>query len=95
MPARLEINEGRALVESPALIFDRLTFDDIEFDSESGIARRRPARSARSLLCTRAGVAKERTIGTAARCGKAGAEVWVARMLSGDRAGKCTQSDIP
>jgi hypothetical protein len=33
MPARLEINEGRALVESPALIFDRLTFDGIEFDT--------------------------------------------------------------
>jgi hypothetical protein len=33
MPARLEINEGRALVESPALIFDRLTFDDVEFDT--------------------------------------------------------------
>ena len=33
MPARLEINDGRALVESPALIFDRLTFDGIEFDT--------------------------------------------------------------
>ena len=33
MPARLEINESRALVESPALIFDRLTFDGIEFDT--------------------------------------------------------------
>jgi SnoaL-like domain len=33
MPARLEINEGRALVESPALIFDRLTFDGVEFDT--------------------------------------------------------------
>jgi hypothetical protein len=33
MPARLEISDGRALVESPALIFDRLTFDGIEFDT--------------------------------------------------------------
>ncbi len=33
MPARLEINDGRALVELPALIFDRLTFDGIEFDT--------------------------------------------------------------
>jgi len=33
MPARLEINAARALVESPALIFDRLTFDGIEFDT--------------------------------------------------------------
>jgi SnoaL-like domain len=33
MPARLEIKETRALVESPALIFDRLTFDGIEFDT--------------------------------------------------------------
>jgi hypothetical protein len=33
MPARLEINDTRALVESPALIFDRLTFDGIEFDT--------------------------------------------------------------
>jgi len=33
MPARLEIKNGRALVESPALIFDRLTFDGIEFDT--------------------------------------------------------------
>jgi hypothetical protein len=33
MPARLEINDGRALVESPALIFDRLTFDGVEFDT--------------------------------------------------------------
>ncbi len=33
MPARLEIEGGRALVESPALIFDRLTFDGIEFDT--------------------------------------------------------------
>jgi len=32
MPARLEIKDGRALVESPAAIFDRLTFDGIEFD---------------------------------------------------------------
>jgi hypothetical protein len=33
MPARLEINNGRALVESPALIFDRLTFDGVAFDT--------------------------------------------------------------
>ena len=33
MPARLEIKDSRALVESPALIFDRLTFDGIEFDT--------------------------------------------------------------
>jgi hypothetical protein len=33
MPARLDINGERALVESPALIFDRLTFDGIEFDT--------------------------------------------------------------
>jgi hypothetical protein len=33
MPARLEMKEGRALVESPAVIFDRLTFDGIEFDT--------------------------------------------------------------
>jgi hypothetical protein len=33
MPARLEIKDGRALVESPAVIFDRLTFDGIEFDT--------------------------------------------------------------
>ena len=33
MPARLEIKDGRALVESPACIFDRLTFDGIEFDT--------------------------------------------------------------
>lgn len=33
MPARLEINKDRALVESPAVIFDRLTFDGIEFDT--------------------------------------------------------------
>jgi hypothetical protein len=32
MPARLEINDVRALVESPAVIFDRITFDGIEFD---------------------------------------------------------------
>ena len=32
MPARLEIKNDRALVESPACIFDRLTFDGIEFD---------------------------------------------------------------
>ena len=33
MPARLEINQDRALVESPAVIFDRLIFDGIEFDT--------------------------------------------------------------
>ena len=33
MPARLEIKDARALVESPACIFDRLTFDGIEFDT--------------------------------------------------------------
>jgi len=33
MPARLETVDGRALVESPAVIFDRLTFDGIEFDT--------------------------------------------------------------
>ena len=33
MPARLEIKQDRALVESPAVIFDRLTFDGIEFDT--------------------------------------------------------------
>lgn len=33
MPARLEINQDRALVKSPAVIFDRLTFDGIEFDT--------------------------------------------------------------
>lgn len=33
MPARLEIKDGRALVESPAVIFDRLTFDGVEFDT--------------------------------------------------------------
>ncbi len=33
MPARLDIDHTRALVESPAVIFDRLTFDGIEFDT--------------------------------------------------------------
>jgi hypothetical protein len=33
MPARLEIKDGRAQVESPAVIFDQLTFDGIEFDT--------------------------------------------------------------
>jgi SnoaL-like domain len=33
MPARLEIKDKRALVESPAVIFDRLTFDGVEFDT--------------------------------------------------------------
>lgn len=33
MPTRLEIKDGRALVESTACIFDRLTFDGIEFDT--------------------------------------------------------------
>ena len=33
MPTRLEINGDRALVESPACIYDRLTFDGIEFDT--------------------------------------------------------------
>jgi SnoaL-like domain len=33
MPARLEIDGTRALVESPALIFDRLTFDGVAFDT--------------------------------------------------------------
>ena len=33
MPARLDIDKDRALVESPAVIFDRLTFDGIEFDT--------------------------------------------------------------
>src|SRR6202034_2927526 len=33
MPARLDINKDRALVESPAVIFDRLIFDSIEFDT--------------------------------------------------------------
>lgn len=32
-PAMLEINSNRALVESPAAIFDRLTFDGVEFDT--------------------------------------------------------------
>jgi SnoaL-like domain len=32
-PTKLQINGARALVESPALIFDRMTFDDVEFDS--------------------------------------------------------------
>jgi hypothetical protein len=32
MPARLDVNDGRALVESPAVIFDRMTFDGVEFD---------------------------------------------------------------
>jgi hypothetical protein len=32
MPARLDIKDDRALVESPAVIFDRLTFDGIQFD---------------------------------------------------------------
>jgi len=31
-PAMLQINNDRAIVESPALIFDRLTFDGIQFD---------------------------------------------------------------
>ncbi len=31
-PARIEIKDDRALVESPACIFDRLTFDGVEFD---------------------------------------------------------------
>jgi hypothetical protein len=33
MPARLELEDGRALVESPACIFDRLAFDGVEFDT--------------------------------------------------------------
>ena len=33
MPSRLEIKDDRALVESPACIFDRLTFDGVEFDT--------------------------------------------------------------
>jgi len=33
MPARLDIKRDRAVVESPAVIFDRLTFDGIEFDT--------------------------------------------------------------
>ena len=32
-PTALQINGDRALVESPAAIFDRLTFDGVEFDS--------------------------------------------------------------
>lgn len=32
-PTMLEIKENRALVESPAAIFDRLTFDGVEFDT--------------------------------------------------------------
>ena len=32
-PTALQINGERALVESPAAIFDRLTFDNVEFDS--------------------------------------------------------------
>ncbi len=32
MPARLEFKDDRALVESPAVIFDRMTFDGIAFD---------------------------------------------------------------
>ncbi len=32
-PTKLQISDSRALVESPALIFDRLTFDGVEFDS--------------------------------------------------------------
>jgi hypothetical protein len=32
-PTKLLINGSRALVESPSLIFDRLTFDGVEFDS--------------------------------------------------------------
>lgn len=31
-PTRLDIKDGRALVESPAVIFDRLTLDGVEFD---------------------------------------------------------------
>jgi hypothetical protein len=31
-PAMLEIKDDRAIVESPAMIFDRLIFDGIEFD---------------------------------------------------------------
>ena len=33
MPTRLETKDSRALVENPACIFDRLTFDGIEFDT--------------------------------------------------------------
>jgi hypothetical protein len=32
-PTALQINGDRALIESPAAIFDRLTFDNVEFDS--------------------------------------------------------------
>jgi hypothetical protein len=32
-PTMLEINGDRALVESPAAIYDRLTFDGVEFDT--------------------------------------------------------------
>jgi hypothetical protein len=32
-PTILDINKDRALVESPAAIFDRLTFDGVEFDT--------------------------------------------------------------
>ena len=32
-PAMLKVNGDRALVESPAAIFDRLTFDGVEFDT--------------------------------------------------------------
>ena len=32
MPARLDFKDGRALVESPAVIFDRMTFDGVAFD---------------------------------------------------------------
>lgn len=32
-PTKLQINGNRALVESPALIFDRMSFDGVEFDS--------------------------------------------------------------
>ena len=32
-PTALQINGDRALIESPAAIFDRLTFDEVEFDS--------------------------------------------------------------
>jgi hypothetical protein len=32
-PTALQINGDRALIESPAAIFDRLTFDGVEFDS--------------------------------------------------------------
>lgn len=31
-PAMLQMKDGRALIESPAFIFDRLTFDGVEFD---------------------------------------------------------------